>query len=117
MPEAETRLLHSFLANLDSKSIQLSEEDYFPPFPGFRNAFGLELTVAEPGSRGWITCPEPVGADDRTKTVETGRAINRSIESLQASFSPNVVLIFFPERWAAYRRFTLRRSDSMFMIL
>ena len=105
-PKAETRILQSFLGNL-ARQIQPTkqEDDYLPPFPGFRNAFGLDLVVAEPGSRGWITCPEPEGADDRSKTVETGRAINRSIEALQASFAPNVVLIFFPDRWAAYRSF------------
>jgi hypothetical protein len=105
-PKAETRLLQSFLGNLGSHINPTQQEaDYLPPFPGFRNAFGLDLVVAEPGSRGWITCPEPEGSDDRSKTVETGRAINRSIESLQASFSPNVVLIFFPDRWASYRGF------------
>jgi SIR2-like domain len=105
-PKAETRLLQSFLDNLGRHINPTQQEgDYLPPFPGFRNAFGLDLVVAEPGSRGWITCPEPEGPDDRSKTVETGRAINRSIEALQASFSPNVVLIFFPDRWASYRSF------------
>jgi SIR2-like domain len=105
-PKAETRLLQSFLDNL-SRYINPTqhEADYLPPFPGFRNAFGLDLKVAEPGSRGWIVCPEPEGSDDRAKTLETGRAINRSIEALLASFSPNVVLIFFPDRWASYRSF------------
>lgn len=105
-PKPETRLLQAFLGNLASNiSPTQQEADYLPPFPGFRNAFGLDLIVAEPGSRGWITCPEPEGPDDQSKTLETGRAINRSIEALQASFSPNVVLIFFPDRWALYRSF------------
>jgi hypothetical protein len=105
-PKPETRLLQGFLGNLAKNINPTSQEaDYLPPFPGFRNAFGLDLIIAEPGSRGWITCPEAEGPNDRSKTVETGRAINRSIEALQASFSPNVVLIFFPERWAAYRSF------------
>lgn len=105
-PKAETRLLQSFLGNLGGHINPTQQEaDYLPPYPGFRNAFGLDLVVAEPGSRGWITCPEPDGVDDRSKTVETARAINRSIESLQASFSPNVVLIFFPDKWVSYRSF------------
>ncbi len=105
-PKAESRMLQTFLENL-GRQIQPSrqEDDYLPPYPGFRNAFGLDLVVAEPGGRGWITCPEPEGPDNRARTVETARAINRGIESLQASFSPNVILIFFPDRWAAYRRF------------
>jgi hypothetical protein len=105
-PKAETRLLQAFLDNL-AQQIQPSrqEDDYLPAYPGFRNAFGLDLVVAEPGSRGWIICPEPEGADNKIRTVETARAINRGIEGLQASFSPNLVLIFYPERWASYRRF------------
>ncbi len=106
-PKPEAKMLHSFLGNL-GRQIQPSrqEDDYLPPYPGFRNAFGLDLVVAEPGSRGWVTCPEPEGVDNRARTVETARAINRGIEALQASFSPNVVLIFYPDRWAAYRRFS-----------
>jgi argonaute-like protein implicated in RNA metabolism and viral defense len=50
-------------------------------------------------------CPEPEGADDRSKTIDVGRNINRAIETLQASYSPNVVFIFFPERWSSYRGF------------
>lgn len=105
-PNAEAKMLQSFLENL-GRQIQPSskEDDYLPAYPGFRNAFGLDLVVAEPGGRGWITCPEPDGVDNRARTVETARAINRGIDALQASFSPNVVLIFFPDRWASYRRF------------
>lgn len=110
-PRAETRMLQSFLDNL-GRQIQPSrqEDDYLPAYPGFRNAFGLDLVVAEPDSRGWITCPEPAGGDNKIRTVETARAINRGIETLQASFSPNVVLIFFPQRWASYRRFNTEQE-------
>lgn len=105
-PKAETRFLQPYLANL-GRQIQPSQQeaDYLPPYPGFRNAFGLDLTVAEPGGPGWIICPEPAGSDNRANSVEIGRSINRSIETLQASFSPNLVLIFFPERWSPYRGF------------
>jgi hypothetical protein len=105
-PKAETRFLQPYLANL-RRQIQPSQQeaDYLPPFPGFRNAFGLDLIVAEPGSRGWIVCAEPGGCDNRVNAVEIGRSINQSIETLQASFSPNLVLVFFPERWTPYRGF------------
>lgn len=106
-PKPETSLTHAFLANA-AKSIQPShqEADYLPPFPGFKNAFGVDFVVAEPGSRGWIICPEPTAASERENTIEVGRNINRAIETLLASFSPNVVLIFFPDRWSRYRGFT-----------
>jgi hypothetical protein len=105
-PQAETRFLQPYLANLE-RHIQPSQQeaDYLPPFPGFRNAFGVDLTVAQPGGQGWVVCPEPSGTDARVNAVEIGRSINRSIEILQASFSPNLVLIFFPDRWAPYRAF------------
>jgi len=105
-PKAETKLAQAFLANV-GRTIQPSQQeaDYLPPFPGFKSAFGLDFAVAEPDSRGWIVCPEPSGADDRANAIEVGRNINRAIETLQASFSPNVVLIFFPDRWARYRGF------------
>ena len=105
-PRAETKLAHAFLMNV-GRNIQPSQQeaDYLPPFPGFRNAFGLDFAVAEPDGRGWIACPEPSGEDDRANAVEVGRSINRAIDTLQASFSPNVVLVFFPDRWTRYRGF------------
>jgi hypothetical protein len=105
-PKAETQLARTFLANV-GRNIQPShqEADYLPVFPGFKNAFGLDFAVAEPESQGWIICPEPTGLDDRANAVEVGRSINRAIETLQASFSPNVVLVFFPDRWNRYRSF------------
>jgi hypothetical protein len=105
-PKTEEKLAQSFLANV-ARNIPPSrqEADYLPAFPGFKNAFGLDFAVAEPDSRGWITCPEPIGADDRTNAVEVARNINRAIETLLASFLPTVVLIFFPDRWTRYRAF------------
>jgi hypothetical protein len=103
-PKAETRFLQPYLANLGRQIPPSPQEaDYLPPYPGFRNAFGLDLTVAEPGGPGWIICPESAGADSHANSVEIGRNINRSIETLQASFAPNLVLIFFPDRWLPYR--------------
>jgi hypothetical protein len=106
-PRGETQLAHAFLSNLGRHIDPTSQEaDYLPAYPGFRSAFGIDLAVADPGSRGWISCPEPEGTDDRSRAIEVGRDINRAIETLQASFSPNVVLIFFPDRWSRYRGFT-----------
>lgn len=105
-PKSETQFLQPYLANLGGRITPGQQEaDYLPTYPGFRSAFGLDLTVAEPGGPGWIICPEPAGSDIRTNSVEIGRSLNRSIEMLQASFSPHLVLIFFPERWSRYRGF------------
>ena len=105
-PKGETQLAHSFLSNLARHIEPTSQEaDYLPAYPGFRSAFGVDLVVADPGSHGWFVCPEPEGTDDRSKAIDVGRSINRAIETLQASYSPNVVFIFFPERWSSYRGF------------
>jgi hypothetical protein len=105
-PKGETQLAHAFLSNLGRHIEPTSQEaDYLPAYPGFRSAFGVDLAVADPGSRGWFVCPEPEGTDDRSKTIDVGRNINRAIETLQASYSPNVVFIFFPDRWSPYRGF------------
>lgn len=105
-PKGETQLAHAFLSNLGRHIDPTSQEaDYLPAYPGFRSAFGVDLSVADPGSRGWIACSEPEGADDRAKTLDVGRNINRAIETLQASYAPNVVFIFFPDRWSNYRGF------------
>jgi argonaute-like protein implicated in RNA metabolism and viral defense len=39
-------------------------------------------------------------------TLEVARNINRCIDGLQASHAPNVILIFFPERWAKLRGYS-----------
>jgi hypothetical protein len=105
-PKSETKYLQNYLLQL---SRQLSpgpqEADYLPPYPGFRNAFGLNLVVSDPGTPGWIICPEPAGSTEQANSVDVARNIIRSIEMLQASFSPNVVLIFYPDRWAHFRGF------------
>lgn len=106
-PKAESRQLQSYLQSA-SRSISPGkyEADYLPEYPGFSRAFGVDLLVAEPNSNGWSICPEPTGSDERAMTLEVARNINRCIDGLQASHSPNVILIFFPERWAKLRGYS-----------
>lgn len=104
-PAAETSILRTYLErHRQSLAPGTGESDYLPVFPGFSSAFGVELEVAEPGAAGWQTCNEPnAKLSDQSQSVEIGKAINRGIEILQASFSPHVVLIFFPDRWTRFR--------------
>ena len=106
-PKAESRQLQSYLQSA-SRSISPGkyEADYLPEYPGFSRAFGVDLLVAEPNSNGWSICPEPTGSDERAMTLEVARNINRCIDGLQASHAPNVILIFFPERWAKLRGYS-----------
>ena len=106
-PKAESRQLQSYLQSA-SRSISPGkyEADYLPEYPGFSRAFGVDLLVAEPNSNGWSICPEPTGSDERSMTLEVARNIIRCIDGLQASHAPNVILIFFPERWAKLRGYS-----------
>jgi hypothetical protein len=103
-PKAETGPLQAYLQNLCRQILPSTQEsDYLPPFPGFSKAFGVELLTAEPGTNGWAICSEPTGPNDRANSIEVARNINRSIEILQTSYAPHVVLVFFPERWCRFR--------------
>lgn len=106
-PKAETKMLQGYLQNSAQRiNPGKSESDYLVSYPGFQNAFGVELEVAEPGGPGWIVCGEPdESRDERANSVEIAKRINHAIEVLQASFAPHVILIFFPDRWARYRGF------------
>jgi hypothetical protein len=105
-PKAETRPLQAYLQFAARNIVPgKSEADYLPAFPGFSNAFGVDLRTAEPGSNGWAVCPDPTGSDERTQTLDVARCINRCIDMLQASYSPHVVLVFFPDRWVKQRGF------------
>jgi hypothetical protein len=105
-PANETRQLRDYLQYAE-RSIDPGkfEADYLPQYPGFRNAYGVELLAAEPGSNGWAICPEPAGTDERSQSLDVARSINRCIDVLHASYSPHVVLIFFPDRWSKLRGF------------
>ncbi|MCU1303395.1 MAG: nuclease [Candidatus Sulfotelmatobacter sp.] len=110
-PKAETRILQSYLQHARQRiEPGKYEKDYLPTYPGFEAAFGLPSEIPEPGSAGWVTCPElDVSADERTQSVEAGRNINRALDDLRATYLPNVVLIFFPQRWQKARGY---KSDE-----
>lgn len=107
-PKAETKLLQAYLQKAASQIPPGNgESDYLPTFPGFQRAFGVDLLPAEPGTNGWAVCPEPSNTDDRANALEVARSIIRSIDMLQSSYSPHVVLIFFPERWSRFRGYVM----------
>jgi SIR2-like domain len=107
-PKAEERLLQAYLQQAkQTHKPGKYESEYLPTFPGFDAAFGLSLEIPEPGSSGWVTCGEPPDvSDQKVRSIETGKNINHALNALTASFTPNVVLIFFPERWATCRGFS-----------
>lgn len=103
-PQTEMRILASYLANAQQQHRpSRSEQDYLIDYPGFQQAYGLPLEIPHPGDAGWVTCPEPVESDSRRGAVEVARQINNAIQALQSSYAPDVVLIFFPDRWQHLR--------------
>lgn len=99
-PQSEAPRLQSFLQRIH-QSLQPStkERDYLVDYPGFGGAYGLPIEIPTVGGAGWITCPEPSATDLRAATLELGRLMTRAVETLQSTYAPNVVVLFFPKRW------------------
>lgn len=109
-PEGEARALHRYLQNLNSTlSPTPNERDYLVNFPGFQAAYGVPIEFPQPRDEGWFFCPEPSSTDAHTNALELAGHINRGIESLQSSYAPHVVMIFYPSRWREYRGY---RTDA-----
>jgi SIR2-like protein len=103
-PGREAGMLRKCLGSLSrTLSPTSGERDYLVDYPGFQAAYGVGIEVAEPGGAGWFTCPEPLSGDAQTSALEIAGHINRGIQSLESAYAPHVVLVFFPDRWAAFR--------------
>ena len=103
-PRKDAHTLASYLANAQSvHKPRNTEKDYLIDYPGFQQAYGLPLNVPQPADAGWVTCPQPTETDPRRAAVEIANQINNAIQSLQSSYAPQVILIFFPTRWNAFR--------------
>ena len=109
-PRTETQALDSYLQSIHSTLVPSSNErDYLLEYPGFQAAYGLPAELPAPNEAGWITCPEPSSWNTDQGALETARLIERSIERLEASNAPDVVLIYIPDRWQRFRGY---RNDS-----
>jgi len=105
-PQREANTLDPYLANAQQRHRpSQSEQDYLIDYPGFQQAYGLPLEIPHPGDAGWVTCLEPTESDFRRGTVEVARQIITAIQMLQSSYAPNVVIIFFPNRWELLRSY------------
>ena len=103
-PSKDAHTLASYLANAQrAHRPEHTETDYLIDYPGFQQAYGLPLNMPQPAEAGWATCPEPTETDPRRAAVEIANQINITIQSLQSSYAPQVILIFFPARWNAFR--------------
>ena len=103
-PKSSDQQLNSYLQSIHYQhSPQSKEQDYLITYPGFQAAYGLQAVMPEPGSPGWINCPEPSTRESVQGSLKAARLIERSIQTLQASYAPDVVLIFIPEHWRPFR--------------
>lgn len=106
-PASETQALYSYLQSVHRTLAPSSNQrDYLLDYPGFQSAYGLPVELPSPDSSGWIACPEPAKRDSIKGSLEAARLINRSLEALQASQAPDVVLIYVPDRWEAFRGYS-----------
>ena len=111
-PAAEAEALHLYLQSIHRTLTPSStERDYLLDYPGFQRAYGLPIELPAPGSVGWIACPEPSTHHPGPGALDAARFINRSIETLQASHAPDVVLIYIPDRWEAFRSYSTETEN------
>lgn len=111
-PRSEAHTLHTYLHSIhQTLTPGQKERDYLLDYPGFQAAYGLPVELPAPDSPGWITCPEPSVHDSVNGSLETARLVGRSIEALQASHAPDVVLIYVPDRWHPFRGYSIE-SES-----
>lgn len=104
-PATSVQSLHHYIQSIQSKhTSNSSERDYLLDYPGFQTAYGLPIEVPQPGSSGWISCPDPSADDPVRRALNAAQIINQSVERLLASYAPNVVLIYIPRCWELFSR-------------
>jgi hypothetical protein len=103
-PAGEAKALYGYLQNVNRTLARTpNERDYLVDYPGFQSAYGVPIEFPQPGEGGWFVCPEPSSSDPHTSALELAGHINRGVEMLQSSYSPHVVMIFYPSRWRDFR--------------
>ena len=105
--KAENSKLQRFLSKAHARfEPARTEADYLLPYPGFAAAYGLPLAVPEPGQPSWVACTEPAaGVRPEEGARSVAHSICRAVDNLRAAYNPSVVVIYFPDRWEAWRGF------------
>lgn len=105
-PQPESRPLRTYLdCALRKQQPRRPNPEYLLEYPGFDRAYGLALEIPDCQGQGWATCPEPTYNNPMTGSRDLAKRIIQSIETLMASYNPQVILIFFPERWFQLRAY------------
>lgn len=106
-PEREAQLLSRYLCQSGQiHQPNKTEQDYLIDYPGFQQAFGIPLEIPRPDDGAWASCPEPKdGEAFKQSSNQLASQIIRSIDAVVAAEKPHVVLVFIPDRWAAWREY------------
>jgi len=106
-PKAESKILQDYLHRSGvSQDPAKTESDYLLSYPGFSQAFRLPLEIPQVGATGWEICPELEGGlNEQEGTLRFAKHITNSIDRLESTYKPNVVLVFVPDRWKQFRQF------------
>jgi len=105
-PNQEARRFRTYLDNALRKQQPLrANPEYLIEYPGFDRAYGVSLEIPDCQGRGWATCPEPGSADPIIATRDIANRIIQSVDSLMASYGPQEIIIFIPQRWSGFRSF------------
>ena len=111
-PDASSSLFEKFLFEAQQKFVP-NETDYLVEYPGFTQAFGVGLDIPRKGSLGWQSVPEnPSNFDIKAGAIKLANNITAAIDSLVASYKPNLIIVFIPERWQSWRKF--QNDDESF---
>ncbi len=104
-PEQESRTVAPRLRMLEESATPSdTEKDYLMDFPGFHQAFGLPLTIPQPGDLAWQAPDEPPADAGREQGARhAASAIVQAIEELRGANRVNVILIITPRRWVNWR--------------
>ena len=105
-PGGDDSRLSPFLDAMHQPRDPETKAEYLLPYPGFASAFGTALEVGQPGGPRWMAISEPsVDRGDPAGGPTVARAITSAIDRLVASADCDVVVIYIPSRWLAWRAF------------
>ncbi len=114
-PARDAPALGNYLGKLNEKRLPNSKKEYLLEYPGFSRAFGVNVDVPQKWNAAWVDCSEPNGtATAKEGALDLAKKITSAIDQAKAAASPNVIVIYVPERWKPFERF---RIDEEFFDL
>jgi SIR2-like domain len=106
-PELDSNKLSEYLLKINQRIFPNSKTEYLLEYPGFSQAFGTPVNLPQPGENTWFMCSEI----DSSLNIKNGseklrNQINNCIKSLRSINLIDVVLVYIPDRWKKWEKFT-----------